>query len=174
MTLLVELRTLRFEQTKVAYEIGELNQKIKLDPSRKDMKSIRAKKIARVKELNEQHAALIPQIEASPYSRTDLADVINKLADIESQMVHGGIEQAHGAIRGYIDWLTADAARLDRMAAPEIQWAAAHVHNGQAYNTHHSRESAQSFVDGMNDVGADMMVVTREYTPAIYSDWKKP
>jgi len=117
MSKLVELRKLRFEQTKIAYELGELNQKIKLNPERKDMKSIRVKKLTVLKELNAQHAELLPKIAAEPFSRADLVDVINKLADIESQIVHGGAEQGHGAIRGYIDWLTADAERLSRRTA---------------------------------------------------------
>lgn len=115
MSLLVELRTLRFEITKIGYELGALNQKIKLAPERRDMKSIRVGKLARLKELNDRHAEILPRITAAPYSRADLADLINKLADIESQIVHGGTEQGHGAIRGYIDWLTADAARLEAM-----------------------------------------------------------
>jgi len=114
---LVELRKLRFEQTKLAYEIGELNQKIKLAPERRDMKSIRATRITKLKELNDQHAELIPKIKSEPFSRADLVDVINKLADIESQIVHGGAEQGHGAIRGYIDWLTEDAERLEALEA---------------------------------------------------------
>jgi hypothetical protein len=112
---LVELRRLRFEQTKIAYEIGELNQKIKLAPERRDMKSIRAMRITRLKELNNLHAELLPKIKAEPFSRTDLVDLINKLAHIESEIVHGGTEQGHAAIRSYIDWLTEGAERLETL-----------------------------------------------------------
>ena len=59
-------------------------------------------------------------------------------------------------------------------AEPVTEWGAAHVDGGMMFNTHHTRESAQSFVDGMNDVGANMMVVSREYTPAVYGEWRKP
>lgn len=117
MSRIIELRKLRFEQTKISYQLGELNQKIKLNPARKDMQSIRVNLIARLKHLNEQHAELMPKIQAEPFSRADLVDVINKLADIEAQIVHGGTEQGHGAIRGYIEWLIEDAERLQGMNA---------------------------------------------------------
>ena len=117
MSRIIELRKLRFQQTRIAYQLGELNQKIKLNPNRKDMKGIRAALIARLAELNDQHAELMPKIKAEPFSRADLVDVINKLADIESQIVHGGTEQGHGAIRGYIEWLIEDVERLEALDA---------------------------------------------------------
>ena len=117
MSHLVELRKLRFEITKIGYELGALKVKIKLEPARTDLKRIRAQLIRKLGELNDRHAELLPKIESAPYSRTDLADLIDKLADIESQIVHGGTEQGHGAIRAHIEWLLRDAERLDAMGA---------------------------------------------------------
>lgn len=117
MSKLVDLRELRFDMRKVQYEIAGLNQKIKLNPQRQDMKSIRLGKLDRLKAMNDQHGELIKHIKASPYSRLDLPELIDKLADIESQIVHGGTEEGHGAIRAFIEWLTEDAARLDGMEA---------------------------------------------------------
>ncbi|MEO5317623.1 hypothetical protein PV761_03380 [Arthrobacter sp. CC3] len=113
MSGLVDLRTVRFEIRKLQYELAELNQKIKLAPARRDMKSIRADKLTLLKTMSDRQAELIAGLESSPFSRADLADVIDNLADIESQMVHGGVEQGHGAIRAYIRWLLADAERLN-------------------------------------------------------------
>jgi hypothetical protein len=50
-------------------------------------------------------------------------------------------------------------------------WGAAFVHNGAFYKEYPTREDAQAFVDGMGEVGAHLVVVTREHTPAVYSEW---
>lgn len=118
MSALVELRTVRFEIRKLTYELAELKQKIKLAPERRDMKSIRADKLTLLKKLSDRQAEIVAGLETSPFSRADLADVIDNLADIESQMVHGGVEEGHGAIRAYIRLLMADAERLASLEVP--------------------------------------------------------
>lgn len=52
------------------------------------------------------------------------------------------------------------------------EWAAAFPQTGNVYNYHRTREEAQAFVDGMKEVGADMVVMTREVLPQDASDWK--
>lgn len=52
------------------------------------------------------------------------------------------------------------------------EWAAAFPQTGNVYNFHRTREEAQAFVDGMREVGADMVVMTREVLPQDASDWR--
>lgn len=52
------------------------------------------------------------------------------------------------------------------------EWAAAFPQTGNVYNFHRTREEAQAFVDGMAEVGADMVVMTREVLPQDASDWR--
>jgi hypothetical protein len=51
------------------------------------------------------------------------------------------------------------------------EWAAGFPGAAYPYNYHRTREEAQTFVDGMEEVGADMVVMTREVLPSEASDW---
>lgn len=57
--------------------------------------------------------------------------------------------------------------------APVTEWAAGFPGHQYPYNYHRTREEAQAFVDGMKEVGADMVVMTREVLPQDASDWKR-
>lgn len=52
------------------------------------------------------------------------------------------------------------------------EWAAAFPQTGHNYNYHRTREEAQAFVDGMDEVGAEMVVMTREVLPQDASEWR--
>ena len=52
------------------------------------------------------------------------------------------------------------------------EWAAGFPQSGNPYNFHRTREEAQEFVDGMREVGADMVVMTREVLPQKASEWR--
>lgn len=55
---------------------------------------------------------------------------------------------------------------------PITEWGAGFVETGQKYNSYRTQREAESFVRSMNEVGADMMVMTREYMPAVSTDWR--
>lgn len=55
---------------------------------------------------------------------------------------------------------------------PATEWGAGFVLSGNFYNHHHSREDAEAYIKDMASVGARMMVMTREYTPAYATAWK--
>ena len=51
------------------------------------------------------------------------------------------------------------------------EWAAGFERTGNIYNVHRTQEEAQKFVDEMRELGADMVVMTREVLPQDASDW---
>jgi len=50
-------------------------------------------------------------------------------------------------------------------------WGVAFVHNGAFFKEYHSKEAAQAFANEMNEVGAHLVVVSREHIPAAYGEW---
>lgn len=112
---LMELRRVKFELQNLAYTLGDLNQKIKLNRKRKDLQAIRIKLIGKARELETKRAGILADIETSPYARADVADILERLAAVEVAIVHGGTQEGHDAIRALIDFLTADHERLGRI-----------------------------------------------------------
>lgn len=53
------------------------------------------------------------------------------------------------------------------------EWGAVFRVTGALYNVYHSREEAEDFVNSMNEVDADMAVMSRQRTPATYTEWKE-
>lgn len=113
---LIELRMVKLEIDELGYAIGELNQKIKLNPARDDMKSIRAQKIARLKVLQVRRRELVEHIDAQPFSRVDVVDVLEQLTEVESAIAHGGSDNGSRKLRAFIEFLARDVARLDAAA----------------------------------------------------------
>jgi len=80
----------------------------------------------------------------------------------------------HGHDRTQSPYPLADAILAAGYSKPEAvtEWGTAHAANGVLYNIHHSRESAQAFVDSMAEVDHAMVVVTRKHVPATYGEWE--
>lgn len=112
---LFRLRQVKLDLEQTAHSLGELNQKIKLDPKRRDMKSIRVRMIAHLKELHQERERLLSQIIVSPYSRVDLVDLLEKLTEVETAIATGGTENGHRKLTAFIDFLAKDEARLLEM-----------------------------------------------------------
>lgn len=112
---LFRLRQVKLDLEQTAYSLGELNQKIKLEPKRRDMKSIRVRMIAHLKELHQERSALIGRIDASPYSRIDIVDLLEKLTEVETAIATGGTESGHRKLTAFIEFLAKDEARLLEM-----------------------------------------------------------
>lgn len=109
---LFRLRQVKLDLEETSHALGELNQKIKLDPKRHDMKSIRVRKIAHLKELHEERKTLLGEIDASPYSRIDIADLLEKLTEVEAAIATGGTENGHRKLTAFIEFLAQDETRL--------------------------------------------------------------
>ena len=63
------------------------------------------------------------------------------------------------------------AAGFGPVREARIEWGVAFTETGAFYKSYSSRDEAREFVDSMNEVDANMMVVKRQYTPAIYGIW---
>lgn len=113
---LIELRMVKLEIDELSYTLGELNQKIKLNPLRTDMKSIRVQKIARLKALQTRRRELIEHIDSQPFSRVDVVDLLERLTEVESAIAHGGTDNGSRKLRAFIEFLARDVARLDAAA----------------------------------------------------------
>lgn len=79
-----------------------------------------------------------------------------------------------GALNKARRYLTIAAPHMlaGSMRETATEWAAAFPQTGNVYNYHRTQEEAQAFVDGMREVGADMVVMTREVLPQDASDWR--
>lgn len=56
-------------------------------------------------------------------------------------------------------------------AEPVPEWAAG-FEDGQVYNRYRTQDKAEAFVKDMNESDANMVVLTREYTPAFSTEWR--
>jgi len=52
------------------------------------------------------------------------------------------------------------------------EWASAFRATGARYNYHRTQAEAEDFVKSMNEVDADMVVITRQHTPATSTEWR--
>lgn len=111
-----ELRKIRHELRKTSYAVAGLNTKIEREPNRSDLKSMRAKLLLELQQLELTRSRISAQIKASPYALTDVVEVIDALANIQSQIAHGGSEEGQMAISAFIRYLTKDKERLTAIA----------------------------------------------------------
>jgi len=118
-TKIDELRKVRYEHRKVAYTIGELNKRLELEPNRNDIKSMRSQLLRELQGLDLRRSKLTSEIKASPYALADVVEVIDSLANIQSQIAHGGAEEGQLAISALIRYLMHDKDRLTELESGE-------------------------------------------------------
>lgn len=61
-----------------------------------------------------------------------------------------------------------------RVTPSVIEWGAGFRNEStvRLYNPYRTQREAESYVKSMGEVGANMVVLTREYTPAVSTDWR--
>lgn len=114
MTKLVELRKLRFEHRQIGYDLAEIRSKLRGNNNHRGLIAARVKKMAQLKELELRVSELKAELIASPYSRIDVVELLDKLISIESAIVDQGYEGGLEALRAFIEWTASEQERLEQ------------------------------------------------------------
>ena len=116
-----ELRFIQHEIRRTAADLGELKAKMKLatenTPTWKAMLEVRLRRVERLKKLQAERADMVLCLKERPLARPDLADVIERMTDVENVIVTEGYQSGVEALRAFIDYCVTDLERLDQMDA---------------------------------------------------------
>jgi hypothetical protein len=63
-------------------------------------------------------------------------------------------------------------AGYGRITPSVTEWGAGFAETGEIYNAYRTQREAESYVRSMNEVDAGMVVMAREYTPEVSTDWR--
>lgn len=124
-----ELRFIQHDIRRAADDLAELKAKMKLatENSRvwKDMLEIRLRRVEHLKRLQAERAEMILRLKERPLARPDLADVIERMTDVENVIVTEGYQSGVEALRAFIDYCVTDLERLDQMDDAAVLGSAA-------------------------------------------------